>query len=88
MQNLVLLIEKSKNSWSNSWKGGNMMMNLFCIDEDAAHEISGKYNLKKSPAKSFFDNSRYESDVNEKGNENKVFAQIDDQIDAKNSFSD
>ena len=63
------------------------MMNLFCIDEDAAHEISGKYNLKKSPAKSFFDNSRYESDVNEKGNGNKVFAQIGDQIDARRTRS-
>ena len=32
-----------------SVKAGNMCLNRFCIEEDAAIELSEVYNLKKSP---------------------------------------
>ena len=47
MQNLVALMEPSENAWKMSFKGGNMCLNRFCIDEDAAFELSGVHNLKK-----------------------------------------
>ena len=48
MQNLVVLMEPSKDAWDTSLKGGNMILNRFCIDEDAAFKVSGVYSLKKS----------------------------------------
>ena len=47
-QNLIFLMEPTKNRWVVSLKGGNMCMNLFCIDEDAAFELSDVHYLKKS----------------------------------------
>ena len=41
MQNLVVLMEPSKDAW-------DMILNRFCIDEDAAFELSGVNYLKKS----------------------------------------
>ena len=41
MQNLVVLMEASENAYDISEKGGNMILNRFCIDEDAAFELSG-----------------------------------------------
>ena len=46
-QNLVVLIEPSDIAWETSLKGGNMILNRFCIDEDAAFELSGVTYLKK-----------------------------------------
>ena len=51
MQNLVVLIDSSYQPWDVSCKAGNMCFNRFCIDEDAAYEISGVYYLKKSSKK-------------------------------------
>ena len=48
IQNLIFLMEPTKNRWVVSLKGGNMCMNLFCIDEDAAFELSDVHYLKKS----------------------------------------
>ena len=48
MQNLVVLMEPSEDAWSSSLKGGKMIFNRFCIDEDAAFELSGVNYLKKS----------------------------------------
>ena len=48
MQNLVVLMEPSKDAWDTSLKGGKMILNRFCIDEDAAFELSGVNYLKKS----------------------------------------
>ena len=48
MQNLVVLMNPSEEPWETSLKGGNMILNRFCIDEDAAFELSGVNNLKKS----------------------------------------
>jgi len=52
MQNLVVLMEPSENTWNTSLKGGKMILNRFCIDEDAAFELSGVNYLKKSWEKS------------------------------------
>ena len=48
MQNLVLLMEPSKDSYKVGLKGGSMCLNRFSIDEDAAFEFSGIHYLKKS----------------------------------------
>ena len=47
MQNLVALIELSENAEVKPLKGGNMILNRFCIDEDAAFELSGVDYLNK-----------------------------------------
>ena len=48
MQNLVVLMEPSVDDWITPLKGGNMILNRFCIDEDAAFELSGVNYLKKT----------------------------------------
>ena len=48
MQNLVVLMEPSEEAYRTPLKGGNMILNRFCIDEDAAFELSGVNYLKKS----------------------------------------
>ena len=48
MQNLVVLMEPSEDAEDVSLKTGNMILNRFCIDEDAAFELSGVNYLKKS----------------------------------------
>ena len=51
MQNLVVMMEPSEHAWDNSLKAGNMFLNRFCIDEDAAFELSGVKYLQKSSRK-------------------------------------
>ena len=41
-------MEPSNHAWETSMKGGTMILNRFCIDEDAAFELSGVNYLKKS----------------------------------------
>ena len=48
MQNLVVLMEPCEDDWQPCLKGGNMILNRFCIDEAAAFELSGVKYLKKS----------------------------------------
>ena len=48
MQNLVVLMEPSEDAWVTPLKIGNMILNRFCIDEDAFFELSGVNYLKKS----------------------------------------
>ena len=48
MQNLVVFMEPSEDAFSTPLKGGNMILNRFCIDEDAAFELSGVSSLKES----------------------------------------
>ena len=47
-QNLVVFMEPSEEAWHTPLKRGNMILNRFCIDEDAAFELSGVHSLKKS----------------------------------------
>ena len=53
MQNLVVLMEEHRDGRPDviSSKGGNMCLNKFCIDEDAAFEFSGVQNLEKPESK-------------------------------------
>ena len=51
MQNVVLLMEPSRYACNVSLKAGNMFLNRFCIDEEAAFESTGVYYLK--PSKKF-----------------------------------
>ena len=46
MQNLVIFMEPPKKAAETPLKGGNMILNRFCIDEDAAFEVSGVNSLK------------------------------------------
>ena len=48
MQILIVLMEPSEDADDISLKGGNMILNRFCIDEDAAFELSGVNYLKTS----------------------------------------
>ena len=40
-------MSRCKDAEDISWKAGNLFLNRFCIDEDAACELSGVYNLKE-----------------------------------------
>ena len=48
MQNLVVLMDPSDKPFDISMKGGNMFFNRFCVDEDAAFELSGVHYLRKA----------------------------------------
>ena len=41
-------MEPSEDAYITTVKAGNMFLNRFCIDEDAAFELSGFNDLKKS----------------------------------------
>ena len=47
-QNLVVFMEQNKNASNTSTKAVNMCLNRFCIDEDAAFELSELNYLNKS----------------------------------------
>ena len=47
MQNLVVFMEPPEHAYDTPLKGGNMILNRFCIDEDAAFELSGVHYLEK-----------------------------------------
>ena len=47
-QNIVVLMEPSKEAWETPIKAGNMILNRFCIDEDNAFESAGINYLKTS----------------------------------------
>ena len=49
MQNLVVLMEPNEDAWRTPLTVGNMILNRFCIDEDAAFELSEVNYLKQSP---------------------------------------
>ena len=53
MQNLVVFIEPSEDTSNISAKAGNLYLNRFCIDEDAACELSGVYYLNSKEPLNF-----------------------------------
>ena len=57
MQNLVVLMDPSERAFDTSLKGGNMILNRFCINEDAAFELSAVNSLKKWSSEKGKDNS-------------------------------
>ena len=38
-------LDPTGDSWNVSWRAGKMLLNRFCIDEDAAFELAGIYSL-------------------------------------------
>ena len=46
-QNLVVWMDPTQKAYETSLKAGKMILNRFCIDEDAAFELSGVNYLKK-----------------------------------------
>ena len=46
-QNLVVWMDPTQKGYETSLKAGNMILNRFCIDEDAAFELSKVHYLKK-----------------------------------------
>ena len=51
MQKIVLFIEPSGDAWRTPFKTGNLFMNRFAVDEDAASEILKIFELDKSSRK-------------------------------------
>ena len=47
-QNLVVFMEPSEHASNIPLKGRNMILNRFCIDENAGFELSGVNYIKKS----------------------------------------
>ena len=50
-QTLVVFMEPPEHASDISLKAGNMILNRFCIDEDAGFELSGVNYFKKSTHK-------------------------------------
>ena len=48
MQKIVLFIEPFDKAWLTPLKIGNLFMNKFAIDEDAAYEVLGIFELEKT----------------------------------------
>ena len=48
MQNIVLLMDPTSDAFIESLRAGNMYLNRFCIDEDAAFESTGVYYSLKN----------------------------------------
>ena len=59
-------MEPSEDAWKTSLKGGNMILNRFFIDEDAAFELSGVNYFKKTDLSS---QEAYSRSSREKGKE-------------------
>ena len=57
MQNLVVFMEPIEAAHRTPLKAGNMILNRFCIDEDAAFELSGVNSFKKSSDNVVYGNS-------------------------------
>ena len=53
MQNLVVFIEPSEDASNISYKAATLYLNRFCIDEDAACELSGVYYLNSEEPLNF-----------------------------------
>ena len=44
VQHVVLLVNQPKSPW-DIWKGGNMVLDRFCIDEEMAIKSSGVFSM-------------------------------------------
>ena len=47
IQEVILLLEAYDDAPVNSFKGGNMAFNRFCIEEETGFESSGVFRLRK-----------------------------------------
>lgn len=64
MQNLVVFIEPCEDASNISLKAGKLYLNKFCIDEDAACELSGVYYLNSEEPLNFTLKQKVEGKVN------------------------
>ena len=63
-------METSKEAFEIDMKAGNMILNRFCIDEDAAFELSGvNYLTKSSHDMKYGDNIKFKVKRKVKGKE-------------------
>ena len=62
-------MEPHEDKCATPLKGGNMILNRFCIDEDAAFELSGINSLKKWSEDMRGDNLEFKLKREEKGKE-------------------
>ena len=70
MQNLVVFMEPSEDAYDTPVKAGNMILNRFCIDEDAAFELSGISSLREMSRDIIYKKTReFELKRKEKGKE-------------------
>ena len=71
MQNVVLFTEKVKETWCTPLKIGDLFFNRFGVDEDAAFEMLGVYQLEESSFKMAFSMEKeyenFETDREAKG---------------------
>ena len=51
MQNVILFAEQFKEKWCTPLKIGDLFFNRFGVDEDAAFEMLGVYQLEKTSNK-------------------------------------
>ena len=54
-KNITLAVDQTDNAWSTPIKYSKMILNRFCIDEDAAFELSGLYYLNAKSQSQFSD---------------------------------
>lgn len=60
IQDVVVMMIPDSEPWDISSKGGNMALNLFCIDEEMANESSGIfYNKEFYDTKNFITQSTF-----------------------------
>ena len=77
-QQIILFIEPAKEEWRCPESIGNLYLNRFVIDEDAAHEVLGVYYLQQSSAEvcnpfdDLYANNAMERDKKERF-DNKIF---------------
>ena len=77
MQNIVLLMEPSDDASDVSSKAGNMYLNRFCIDEDAAFESMGVYYLKKLTIELFSETFYEDRTMERKAKEQRKYCLMD-----------
>ena len=66
MKNLIFLIEPSENEFITPIKISNLYLNRFAVDEDAAFEIIGVYDMPKSKLEIPYENSEnFENEISE-----------------------
>ena len=51
MQKIILFVEPTDDAFMTPAKVGNMFINRFTVDENAASEISNIFELSKTPMK-------------------------------------
>ena len=71
MHNVILFAEAFKETWCTPLKIGDLLFNRFGVDEDAAFEMLGVYQLEKTSVKMVYPNEEeyenFEQERKDKG---------------------